>query len=364
MNHELLTALLSLAGRKHRDKGMPCEDSSCSLSLNGVTVVCLSDGAGASRYTHADLGSKCVVQTVCDLMVRHFDAFYYEPRESLVRSILVAAIQAELTIISKEHSLPGMECMSATMLFCAVKDTRVIFGHIGDGIISQVTGSGLQLITLPQNGDDASSTFFITLPYAQDYMRIIRTTTDDTHAYVLMTDGVSDLVYDHAKMLLKPVIARLVELVLLPTGEKERQLSQTIRSYIIDVSPLSDDASIGILYWKGTKNPDPDSLPTDKAYCPRDTQDEMKKVQLEILPRVRQAKAIVTQGIVVENENAEADIVDRNEPNISEGDADAESSSVAVSSKRQINPALMYLFLGFGIALIFFVLGAIFLNFI
>jgi len=283
---------LSLAGRKHRDKGVPCEDASLSVSQNGVSVVCLSDGAGSSQYTHADVGAKCVVQTICELMLKHFDAFYYDIRESVVKNVLIAAIQSELTIKAKEMSLAGMEIMSCTMLFSAVKDTRMICGHIGDGIIARVSGSGMQPITLPQNGEVAASTLFVTLPDAQNYLRVIRTTTDDTHAVILMTDGVCDMVFDQTKLLLMPVVARLAELGGLPGPERERELTKTIRSFIIDASPISDDASIGLIYFSDTEAPDFDSLPLDKEICHRDLKDDLQNVQDEILPKVRFAREI------------------------------------------------------------------------
>jgi serine/threonine protein phosphatase PrpC len=301
MDYGIRIVSTSLTGRKHRDKGKPCEDASLSVYQDGVYVVCLSDGAGGSQYTHAELGSKCVVQTVCDLMVRHFDAFFFELHESTVRSVLVAAVQAELAILSQELSIEGMDRLSATMIFCAVKDTRMICGHIGDGVIAKVTGSGLQPITLPQNGEDASSTIFMTLPDAQDYLRIIRTTTDDTHAVVLMTDGISDMVFDGTKLLLMPVVARLAELGAFAKDESEKQLIQTIRSFIIDASPLSDDASIGIVYISDTNPPDISNIPSIKENCIRNTGDEMRIVQKEILPRVRMAKSIISSEYVKVN---------------------------------------------------------------
>jgi len=306
-NQSIQISCLSLTGRKHGDKGDPCEDASLAVFKDGVYVVCLSDGAGGSQYIHANLGSKCVVQTICDLMVRHFDAFFFELHESVVRSVLVAAVQAELAIKSKELSLQGMDSMSATMLFCAVKDTRMICGHIGDGVIVRVTGSGLQPVYLPQNGEDASSTIFVTLPDAQDYIRVMRTTVDDTHAIILMTDGISDMVFDGSKLLLMPVVARLAELGALPEEESELQLAQTIKSFIIDTSPLSDDASIGILYLNDTPKPDFDILPIDKENCIRNTGDEMRIVQREILPRVRAAQTIVAQkDVMIEDDMGEA----------------------------------------------------------
>ncbi|MEI8198440.1 MAG: PP2C family serine/threonine-protein phosphatase [Eubacteriales bacterium] len=294
--HNIQLTSLSVSGRKHRDKGNPCEDASLSVNQEGVYVVCLSDGAGGSQYIHADIGSKCVVQTICDLMVHHFDAFFFELHESVIRSVLVAAVQSELAIKSQELMLGGMDTLSATMLFCAVKDTRMICGHIGDGIIARVTGSGMQPVFLPQNGEDASSTIFMTLPDAQDYLRVVRTTIDDTHAVVLMTDGISDMVFDSTKLLLMPVVARLAELASLSKEESEMQMNQTIKSFIVDSSPLSDDASIGILYMPGTMAPDLDSLPFDKENCIRNNGDVMRDVQKEILPRVRAAQEIVSQN--------------------------------------------------------------------
>lgn len=304
MSHEIQAVNLTLSGRKHRDKGTPCEDASLSVYQNGVHIICLSDGAGASQYIHADIGSTCVVQTVCDLLSRHFDAFFFELHETIVRSVLVAAIQSELALKSRDLAIEGMETMSATMMFCAVKDTRMICGHIGDGVIARVTGSGMQPVFLPQNGEDTSSTIFVTLPDAQDYLRILRTTIDDTHAIVLMTDGISDMVYDGTKLLLMPVVARLAELADLPKVECDLQLSQTIRSFIIDSSPLSDDASIGILYFENTVRPDPDSLPTDKPNCLRRKENSMHAVQMEILPRVREAQSIISRDFLPSEETS------------------------------------------------------------
>lgn len=313
-DQNIVITSLSLSGRKHRDKGNPCEDASLAVNQEGVYVVCLSDGAGGSQYIHADIGSKCVVQTICDLMVHHFDAFFFELHESVIRSVLVAAVQSELAIKSQELMLSGLDTLSATMLFCAVKDTRMICGHIGDGIIARVTGSGLQPVFLPQNGEDASSTIFMTLPDAQDYLRVVRTTIDDTHAIVLMTDGISDMVYDATKLLLMPVVARLAELAALSKEDSEMQMTQTIRSFIIDASPLSDDASIGILYLPGTMAPDPNRLPSDKENCIRNNGDAMRDVQKEILPRVRAAQEIVSQNHIKTEANKATDM----EGNVSE----------------------------------------------
>ncbi|MBN1891270.1 MAG: protein phosphatase 2C domain-containing protein [Clostridiales bacterium] len=289
----LKMACLSLPGRKHSDKGQPNEDACFCQNNNGVHVVCLSDGAGGSRYTSASMGSQSVTRTVTDLLTKHFDAFYHDVRENVIRSILITAIQSELAILANEHQIDGIEKLSATMMFCAVKDTRMICGHIGDGLIARVSGSGIVPITLPQNGENTGSTFFVTFPDAQDYLRVIKTTTDDVHAIVLMTDGLTEMVYDPSAYLIRPVVASLAELADLPDDERDEQIKDTIQQFVINPSKISDDATIGILYFTGTEVPDASKFPSEKPMPNADYKDVMRNVQLELLPRVKLARSIV-----------------------------------------------------------------------
>jgi len=296
MIHEVKLAYLSLPGRKHRDRGLPNEDACVAISGNGVSVICVSDGAGGSQYTHAEIGAKSIVKTVSELMLNHFDAFYLDVRENVVRSILITAIQSELAILANENGIVSLEKLSATMMFCAVKDSRMICGHIGDGLIAKVSVAGIAPLTIPQNGEDSTSTFFATFPDAQDYLRIIKTTTDDTHAIVLMTDGLSDMVYNSSNYLVRPVVAALAELADLPGEEVEPQLKEAIMKHVIEASPLSDDATIGIVYFCDTTIPDAAKFSSEKPMPSIDFKDVMRTVQLELLPRVKLARSIVSQS--------------------------------------------------------------------
>jgi hypothetical protein len=296
MIHKVKLAYLSLPGRKHRDKGLPNEDACVASSGNGVSVICVSDGAGGSQYTYAEIGAKSIVKTVSELMINHFDAFYQDVRENVVRSIIITAIQSELAILANENGIVSLEKLSATMMFCAVKDSRMICGHIGDGLIAKVSVAGIVPLTIPQNGEDSTSTFFATFPDAQDYLRIIKTTTDDAHAIVLMTDGLSDMVYNSSSFLVRPVVAALAELAGLPDEEIEPQLKEAILKHVIDSSPLSDDATIGIVYFCDTEIPDAGQLISEKPIPSIDYKDVMRKVQLELLPRVKLARSIVSQS--------------------------------------------------------------------
>ena len=155
---------VSLIGNKHINRGTPCEDASCTLSRNGVSVVCVADGAGGSKYTHARFGARCAVDCIANLLCDHFDAFYFENRESISRSLLVTAVHSSMADLLVEHELDGLERLSCTLLFVAVKGDLVLAGHIGDGMICRVSSHGVSPLTLPANGENASSTYFITFP--------------------------------------------------------------------------------------------------------------------------------------------------------------------------------------------------------
>lgn len=286
---------VSLIGNKHVNRGTPCEDASFSLSANGVHVVVVADGAGGSKYTHARFGARCAVECVAELMTKHFDAFYFENRESVSRSLLVTAIHSKMADLLVEHELDGLERLSCTLLFVAVKGDMVLAGHIGDGMICRVSSHGLSPLTLPANGENASSTYFITFPNAQEYLRFIRTTTDDTHAFVLMTDGVEEMVYDSSTQLVRPVVARLAELAAQGKEKGEETLKSTIQEFVVDAGQQTDDASVGVLYLCGTNAPDFSALNDSKSKIERDFTDTIKSVQMEWVPQVKHAQEILSK---------------------------------------------------------------------
>lgn len=301
---------VSLIGNKHIQRGTPCEDASISKTSNGVSVVCVADGAGGAKYTHARFGAKCAVETVADLLCKHFDAFYFENRESVSRSLLVTAIHSNMADLLVEHELDGLERLSCTLLFVAVKGDLVLAGHIGDGLICRVSSHGISPLTLPQNGENASSTYFVTFPNAQEYLRFFRTTTDDTHAYVLMTDGVEDMVFDSSSQLVRPVVARIAELASEGRSTAEEKLTNILQEFVVGAGQNTDDASVGIVYLNDTQSPEISSLPDSKAKLERDFNDTIKSVQMEMLPTVKHAQEILT-SIRCKNQ-AESDKVDSN----------------------------------------------------
>ena len=303
-------AAVTLIGHKHIQRGVPCEDSSIAIERNNVSVVVVSDGAGGKEYTHARYGSRICCETVASLLTDHFDALYNENREAAVKNLIIAAIHTNMAVAIEKFKLDSLERLSCTLVFCAVKDRRIICGHIGDGLIVRVSSSGLSPITMPQNGERASSTYFVTASHAADYMRFVKMTTDDIHGIAVMTDGVQDLVYDENSGLVRPVIAKMVDTLKGGRESCEKELNLILEKYIVGSSNVSDDASFGIVLLSDTASPAVEKLPGKEDAFPRNDTDSFKNLQQEWLPKVKSAKSVIL------NAGAGKFIVEKTEPAI------------------------------------------------
>ena len=291
-------------GRKHISREVPCEDASFALQKNGVSVVCIADGAGGKKYTHARFGSACAVQTISEILTEHFDALYSENREAAVRSYFMAKIRIAFADIIAEKELDTLDQLSCTLLFVAVKDRRMIIGHLGDGLVVRISPSGLSPFSMPQNEKDGT-TFFITAGHAADYLRFIKTTVDDCHAVALMTDGVQDNVYDEDSGLVKPVVAKMAETFAEGREKGEAAIKEILEKYIVGSSNVSDDSSFGVLLLEGTKAPDVSSL--DSSADKFGTSDEnFMSVAMSIKEDLIKASEIISKAASKEEENTES----------------------------------------------------------
>lgn len=291
-------------GRKHISREVPCEDASFALQKNGVSVVCIADGAGGKKYTHARFGSACAVQTISEILTEHFDALYSENREAAVRSYFMAKIRIAFADIIAEKELDTLDQLSCTLLFVAVKDRRMIIGHLGDGLVVRISPSGLSPFSMPQNEKDGT-TFFITAGHAADYLRFIKTTVDDCHAVALMTDGVQDNVYDEDSGLVKPVVAKMAETFAEGREKGEAAIKDILEKYIVGSSNVSDDSSFGVLLLEGTKAPDISSL--DSSADKFGTSEEnFMSVAMSIKEDLIKASEIISKAASKEEENTES----------------------------------------------------------
>jgi len=343
---------ITTIGNKHVNRGTPCEDASYAVSKNGVSVVCIADGAGGKQYTDARFGSDCAVHVITDTLCEHFDALYSENREAAVRGYLMAKLRVAFADIMEERTIDVIDRLSCTLLFVAVKDRRMMIGHIGDGLIARVSPSGVSPISMPQNDKDGK-TYFVTAAHADNYMRLLKTTVDDVHAIALMTDGVQDSVYNEEAGLVKPVVAKMAETFAEGREEGEKSVLETVQKYIVGSSNASDDASFGVMFFEGTKAPDPATLESEAAKF-ASSDETFKDLSLAIKPEIIKAHEIISKCAGEEPAAAEPQPEPAKEPEVVA--AEKKEPEVEIKQPSKISK-ISIIMLAIGIALC--IIGAI-----
>lgn len=230
-----------LQGARHKAKNQPCEDRTYSLSENGVDVIALADGAGSKKYTHSADGAECVTKNICKFFCNNFDKFHKKEDIYELSSIIMTVCHRALRAKADEIGVDDIVKMSSTLLAVAVKDNRMIACHIGDGVIGKLTSKGTAVISAPDNGEFAGTTYFITNPKANEHIHIIKGKTDDVISYFLMSDGTQEYIYDEANGCFHDAARKMA---LLPLGNcGQKKLKETITEYMIDADSSSDDCS-------------------------------------------------------------------------------------------------------------------------
>jgi hypothetical protein len=205
----------------------------------------------------------------------------------------MAKLRVAFADIMEERTIDVIDRLSCTLLFVAVKDRRMMIGHIGDGLIVRVSPSGVSPISMPQNDKDGK-TYFVTAAHADNYMRLLKTTVDDVHAIALMTDGVQDSVYNEDAGLVKPVVAKMAETFADGREEGEKSVLETVQKYIVGSSNASDDASFGVMFFEGTKAPDPATLESEAAKF-ASSSETFKDLSQAIKPEIIKAHEIISK---------------------------------------------------------------------
>ncbi len=241
-----------LQGARHKSKNQACEDRTYSLSKNGVTVIALADGAGSKKYTRSADGAECVTKTISKFFCNNFDKFYDKDDADELSTVIMTVCQRALKTRSVEIGVDDIVKMSSTLLVVAVKNNRMIACHIGDGVIGKLTSTGTQVISAPDNGEFASTTYFITNPKAYEHIQIIKDKTDCVISYFLMSDGTQEYVYDDVNKCFHDAVRKMALFPYSSIGQEK--LEQTIIEYMINADPLSDDCSFICLLLEDEKS--------------------------------------------------------------------------------------------------------------
>ena len=245
---EIKLSAASLRGSLHRETGAPCQDQTALLREGGVAAAALADGAGSMAHSH--IGARAAAGAVAALLCRRFEELFPMAEGELGRQVLGTA-RAALAATG----LP-LEELGCTLLFYACGGGRFLAGHLGDGLMALVQGEDCRPLSLPENGENPSETWFVTSPDALEHLRLLRGDQGPGPGTVLlMSDGASGLLLEKRSLTLSPACRRLAQWAEeYSSGEMAEILEDNLREVLSQGT--HDDLSIAILHWNKEEEPD------------------------------------------------------------------------------------------------------------
>lgn len=197
-NNNLWNALLWIeTGVKHRKHRELCQDVGLYLRKGGVYCYALSDGAGSCSYAleAAELSTRVAAKW----LLKNFHYLKRKRRSQVwIQSHLFERLYKRIHRASRYRSgTPQMQDWGCTLLVLVHDGEDYIAAHIGDGVIAcrSIKDAVIRPISMPDNGETSTITYFLTSRGAKNHLRVYSGKLYDIESLVLMTDGVSDTMW-------------------------------------------------------------------------------------------------------------------------------------------------------------------------
>ena len=182
----------SAIGKSHIDGGIPCQDAFAFHCMEDVLLAAVCDGAGSAALSH--VGANTVASTLVAALAARYQSgehLHLLDADAFKQEIeaMVSDARANLETLAKNENT-ALADYSATLVGVVTSGKQGYFFHIGDGLaIAQSaapeTGS---IISLPENGEYANETYFITGAEWSTHLRITPI-TKPIEMLALMSDG-------------------------------------------------------------------------------------------------------------------------------------------------------------------------------
>lgn len=183
-------------GAAHIKRGDRCEDT-MGLSIikdrQGTSwlIAAVADGAGSAKCAAegSRLATESFIEAAAETILRHGA----DNLDLLMRSSAVYA-RTILEFIAEDAGR-SLDDYHTTLLACVTCGTRSAFYQIGDGIIlvREHDAAAWRPIFRPQNDEDRTFTYFLTLPEAFDIAEVALVDRPITHV-ALTSDGLQDII--------------------------------------------------------------------------------------------------------------------------------------------------------------------------
>lgn len=187
------------------------------------------------------------VDAVSGFVVKQFDTLFHlsKTRPESVSEMILRAAVVELRRYVRRKKY-GIEELACTLLFAAYKDGNVLAGHLGDGVIGIQDGDEIRVLSLPENGEYANSTFFVTDKGAQSRLRIYQFDVSGKVGLMLMSDGTAESLFNRSTRRLAPAVATIFDWSRKLGRKKLEAVLQTNLEQVFQAK-TTDDCAIAVM---------------------------------------------------------------------------------------------------------------------
>jgi hypothetical protein len=180
----------SVQGTAHARLGVPCQDAHVWRVLpDGTLVLAIADGAGSAARSLE--GAQAAVQAALDAMTGGLASPEPCQPEALLRDVFARA-RASVAALAAGADTP-LPQFATTLMAALVTTDGLSVASLGDGALVADAGGELRLASaLPQKGEYANETHFLTQDDALDFVQIARC-DGPVRAVAATTDGLMRL---------------------------------------------------------------------------------------------------------------------------------------------------------------------------
>lgn len=187
-------AASSRIGTSHLKAGTRKQDAyTVKVPEHDALCVIVSDGAGSSSHggEGASLVCRMLATVICDWIANHGGL---PPDDQLYEWLDL--VRDRLALVAKKRELTKRQ-FASTLVALIVRGDDLLALQVGDSALVARKAGQWEAICWPENGEFASTTYFIT-DDPEPRLQIVRKAAGDYDAFAAFSDGIDSIALHHA----------------------------------------------------------------------------------------------------------------------------------------------------------------------
>lgn len=240
---EVLMVATSATGRGHIKNNLVCQDRVNFFRKNNVSVMALADGAGSEKFSQ--YGAETAIRAIGDYLAEKFNALYDDIECQCARQAISEYVTTKLSELANKRNIP-IKSLASTLIAVAICNGRYIVFHVGDGVIGAFSNGAMRPVSLPENGEFANSTVFMTSSDVEQHIRLFKGTVNDITGFLVMSDGAASSLFDSKNNKFAGAAASVFKIAhVLPSRNLEIFMKRRLMEKLL--MRTQDDCSVGFI---------------------------------------------------------------------------------------------------------------------